>query len=161
MGRPKGTLLREGEPLIERALRIGTEVGLTPVLVGDASPYGHLARGVPRVADDPPGIGPLGGLRALLRRGTPAIALACDMPYVDAEVLRRLVAAPVAPLVAPRGSHWEPLCARYGAEALPVVERAVTAGEHSLQRLFARLEVIELPIPDRLLRDWDRPEDVE
>ena len=67
MGRPKGRLRFRGRTLLEHAAQRAHEVGLQPVLVGDASPYADLLAGVPRLADDPSGVGPLGGLRALLR----------------------------------------------------------------------------------------------
>ncbi|MBV9949378.1 MAG: NTP transferase domain-containing protein, partial [Myxococcales bacterium] len=107
----------------------------------------------------------------LLRRaaGGSALALACDMPFVSRDLLRRLIAAPsAAPIVAPRRQgRWEPLCARYHAAAvLPVaLEHAAGArgGRHSLQDLLDDAAAVELPLSPKEadeLRDWDSPDDL-
>jgi len=64
------------------------------VLVGRAEAY--AAFGLSAIKDEPPGVGPIGGLLGLLayaeRQGAAsALALACDLPRIDAELLRRLV----------------------------------------------------------------------
>src|SRR5690606_11908006 len=81
------------EPLVERLVRVARARGAEPVLLGDAAPYAALAPGVPLLADQPRGIGPLGGLAALLDRAGDrhAISLACDMPYIDEGALSALV----------------------------------------------------------------------
>ncbi|MBI2393600.1 MAG: NTP transferase domain-containing protein [Deltaproteobacteria bacterium] len=177
-GRPKGLLPAPdgGEPLVLRAVRLVREVSAVPVLVGDAAAYraalpelaGPL--GVEELADDPPGIGPLGGLCALLSRAAPGervIAIACDMPYVGADDLRALIADPsTADVCAARrddDAPWEPLLARYdAARVLPVARAAIAAGERGLQRLFARLHVSRfVPSSPRAMDDWDEPDDVK
>jgi molybdenum cofactor guanylyltransferase len=167
MGRPKGLLLApEGRPLVERAVAILRGIGARVVLVGRATVYRGL--GVPVVEDEPEGIGPLGGLVALLRAagGGTALALACDMPFVDDSLLERILDAPDAPIVAPRrGERWEPLCARYAARSvLPQAQAQVEAGIHSMQALLERCGAREISLsPDDLskLSDWDSPEDVQ
>lgn len=155
MGAPKGLLTHEGETLLARAVRIASSVAPV-VIVGDAHEYG-----VASIADDPPGIGPIGGLASLLRDGS-AIALACDMPFVEASHLRALIEAPDALIVAPRrGQRWEPLCARYDARVLPTIRARIATGDYSLQRLFAEVAVRELELDPRALDDWDTPDDVK
>ncbi|HWA71364.1 MAG TPA: NTP transferase domain-containing protein [Polyangiaceae bacterium] len=170
---PKG-LLRgpHGTPLIERLLKECELAlpGAARVLVGDSAAYAALA--LPTLPDAPPGIGPLGGLRALLQQAALAgeqavIALACDMPFVSARLLRRLaLEQPAATAFAPReGAGWEPLCARYAVGAAGAVEAALEAGERSLQRVFARLgeQAAELELQPHErgeLRDWDEPDDL-
>jgi len=162
-GRAKGLLVApDGLPIVERTLEIVRAASLTPFLVGDASAYMHL--GVEGLDDAPPGIGPLGGLVALLRRAgdSCAIAIACDMPFVSSTLVEALRDAPPAPVVAPRSDgRWEALFARYDASTvLPMAEANAAAGEHSLQRLLARAAAVELAVDDRIaLRDWDSPED--
>jgi molybdopterin-guanine dinucleotide biosynthesis protein A len=136
------------------------------VLVGEAAAYEDL--GLPTLKDEPPGVGPLGGLVALLRHaGTvPALAFACDMPFVSRALVERLLAAPPdAPVVAPRrDARWEPFCARYdSARVLPLAVALAASTHHSLQRLLddagaAALSL--LPHEDAELRDWDTPADV-
>lgn len=173
-GTPKGLLLIDGEPIVARALRIARALGHEVVLVGRADAYAEVARGCEVLEDSPPGVGPLGGLGALLARaeltgdGAHAIALACDMPHLQAEPLRALASAPArAAVVAARrapGAPWEPLFARYDATRVrSALADALLAGERSFQRLFARLDVEELPLEGDardVLVDWDAPEDV-
>jgi molybdopterin-guanine dinucleotide biosynthesis protein A len=172
-GRAKGLLLApDGRTLVER-LRATVDPLADVVLVGDADAYAALE--LETLADDPAGIGPLGGLTALLRRGQrgrpgeeggTVLAIACDMPFVSRELLEGLLFARArAPIVAPRrADRWEPLCARYdSARVLPVAEEHVRRGELSLQRLLDRLGAAPLPedaYDPRELRDWDAPEDV-
>ncbi len=160
-----------GEPLVTRLRRHAESLGLRCVLVGAAPAYAGL--GLPLLADDPPGIGPLGALRALLGAadGAPVLALACDLPYVSAALLQRLITAPQQAenhqpydVVAPRRSAlWEPLCARYAPTVLPVLNTALAAGERSFQALLRRLNVYQLPLSreeEHQLVDWDTPEDL-
>jgi molybdopterin-guanine dinucleotide biosynthesis protein A len=165
-GVAKGLLTApSGETLVARWLRLFGELGATPVLVGRHEAYASVD--VECIADDPPGIGPLGGLAALLTRAGrgQVIAVACDMPFVSIELLRKLASyAPAAPAVAPRHEGiWEPLFARYDAEkAVSFARKHALAGEKSLQRLLDVLVAEPLPLATHELvelRDWDCPQD--
>ncbi len=172
MGRkPKGLLPARdtGEPLVVRLVRIATELGFEPAFVGSAEAYAGAVPNLRVIADEPPGIGPLGGLGGLLKAAgaRPVIAVACDMPHVSASLLDRLASAPAkAMVVAPRSINgkWEPLCARYDAFAVgPLLTAALARGVRSFQELFESLDLAELPLSAReqmLLEDWDTPEDV-
>ena len=155
--------------LVERWLANARSLGWPARLVGSQS---GMASGVdvPRLDDDPAGIGPLGGLRALLGEvgDRPAIAVACDMPYVTSALLQKLAQHPATtPVVAPRerdADRWQPLFARYDpVRVLPVLDAALADSVRSFQGLFERLEVAELMLDDGergALRDWDTPQDV-
>lgn len=175
MGEPKGLLSIPGsaEPILEALVRRGRDTGFEPVLVGEATPYAQLAKGVLRLDDDPLGAGPLAGLHAVLRHGLKThrpqlVAIACDMPFVSPEALaeardHRSTAVVVAPKRAP-DAPWEPMLARYDAVRLadPLAE-AISRGERSFQKLFASIEVEALPLSDavaRALEDWDHPQDL-
>jgi molybdopterin-guanine dinucleotide biosynthesis protein A len=176
-GVPKGNLLYEGRSILERTLaacdavvsRSGAARSAI-CLVGDSSAY--RAPGVLSLADEPPGRGPMGGLRALLlealRRDSPALALANDMPFLDPELLARLsFSVPGAAALAPfEAGRWQPLFARYApATVLPILDAALSRLDTRLQVLFEGLgdqaHVLELSAPEQqTLRDWDRPSDV-
>jgi molybdopterin-guanine dinucleotide biosynthesis protein A len=170
-GRPKGLLERpDGQTLVSGLIAASRTAGLAPMLVGAADAYDSVEPDVRRIADDPRGIGPLGGLAALLvavPRGH-AIAVACDMPNVDAAILSRVANDPSpCAVIAPRrspGAPWEPLLARYDAARVrPVLERALSEGVRSFQALFERLDVAALPVDEalgRALADWDTPADL-
>jgi molybdopterin-guanine dinucleotide biosynthesis protein A len=141
------------------------------VLVGNTDAYSAFS--VPVVADDPPGIGPLGGLLGLLahaqsRSVTHILALACDLPRLPRTIIARLVTdSPEAhALVTRQGDKPNPLIARYlVAAALPAAARAHQSGRRSLQSVLEQLvpHVVTLPLSEAELSslvDWDTPEDI-
>ena len=175
MGEHTGLLRAPGgsEPILAALVRGARDAGLLPVLVGEASPYEHLVPDVARIADDPPGAGPLAGLHAALRHASKVgrshvIAVACDMPYVSADALGQVRDhASDATVVAPRRGNdapWEPMLARYEAARLAdLVEQAIERGQRSFQRLFSSVLIESLPLSpaiERALEDWDTPEDM-
>jgi len=178
-GVAKANLLYEGRTILERTLgcciaAMSSAFGAGTVarvwLVGESSAY--AASGVARIADDPAGVGPMGGLRAFLRAlapDTPGLVLAGDLPFLTAHLIARLAseAAGAAALAArePDG-RWQPLFARYlPGPVLPEIDAALSSGKTSLQHLLERLGQRALPLElsgteQRCLRDWDRPSDV-
>jgi molybdopterin-guanine dinucleotide biosynthesis protein A len=165
-GCAKGLLAAPGGgTLLERWRRLLHTVGVDRlVLVGENEAY--IALGLEAIGDEPRGIGPIGGLAALLERAGHghALALACDMPFVSGALVTRLLSAAGAPVVAPKRGLWEPLCARYDAQrVLPIVRQRIAAGRHSLQGLLDEAGTFELPLyPEDAgaLHDWDTPEDL-
>jgi molybdopterin-guanine dinucleotide biosynthesis protein A len=141
------------------------------VLVGDATPY--TACGRRAVADAPRGIGPLGGLLGLLleaeqTQASTVLALACDLPRLDAALLARLLDEDVAAnaLVVEQNGVRNPLVARYRVSAaLPAARQVMQDGKRSLQSVLDHLAegVHTLTINTAeaaKLDDWDTPEDV-
>lgn len=155
--------------LLARTLRIARELGLPPVLVGEAA-LGDAAEGVAQISDSERGAGPLAGLAALLEHAgsRQVIAVGGDMPYLSGELVRRLWQdEPAAQVHAPRDAEtgkWQPLFARYDAATVRLVlTHTLQSGERSFQQLFRRLTVHELLLSDDealTLRDWDTPEDM-
>jgi len=166
MGSPKGLLRRGGVSLVERWLALATELGVEARLVGRRPEYAAWAELT--LDDAPAGIGPLGGLRALLlhARGRPALTFACDMPHVTIALAERLLSAPDAIAVAAtRGGRWEPFCARWdAARALPAVDARIARGARSLTGLLDDVGAVplELSADERAqVHDWDTPADVD
>jgi molybdopterin-guanine dinucleotide biosynthesis protein A len=168
-GQAKGLLRTpDGVTLVDRLRGLLAATGAEIVLVGAAEAYASL--GLEALADEPPGVGPMGGLAALLRRAgrvdkAQALAVACDLPYVSSALLARLVAAPPAPVVAPvRDGRWEPLCARYDAARVrPVLDGLLAQRRHALQAVLDAAGAVPLPLlPGEAdqLRDWDSPQDI-
>jgi molybdopterin-guanine dinucleotide biosynthesis protein A len=161
-----------GEPIVARLARLCRDtVDADVVLVGRGAAYDGL--GLSTLDDAPVGVGPLGGLSALLaeatRRKTSAIALAGDLPYVTSSMVARVAAfAPRAPAVAPRQSGvWQPLFARYDpVTCTPLIGAAIAERSFRARAVLEKLgdRAIELPLDATeaaLLKDWDRPEDVK
>ena len=173
-GLAKGLLQAPGgsETLIERLLRVCSRAApnATLYLVGRATPY--VALGLEALADDPQEVGPIGGLRALLARAQSeqsrtALALACDLPFIDESVIVALTTplerSARVPFI---DGHFQPLAAAYAPTAtLRAVDRALASGQHALMRVLDHLgseaEALALDGAQALaLRDWDTPEDV-
>lgn len=188
-GVAKGLLVYEGQTLIERVLGACRAAAQPAVLqhvylVGNPAPY--AATGLPHLDDAPTGLGPIGGLRALLREahrlGVDAVAVAVDLPYLHERLVRRLcLEQPGVAALAPRqAGRWQPLFARYQPTAvLPVLEQALATGQTALQSVFRGLEAgrvaahesaveaasgaSELALSldeEQALRDWDSPDDM-
>jgi len=130
MGRSKALLPIAGTTLLEWQLaRLGPAFPEVLVSVGEGGPA--LAGAAP-VADRLPGRGPLGGIEAGLTAASrdALLVVACDMPRVPLELLRRLLALAAghdaAAAAGPRGP--EPVCACYRRSALTTVTRNLDAG---------------------------------
>jgi molybdopterin-guanine dinucleotide biosynthesis protein A len=100
---------------------------------------------VETVADRFPGCGPLAGIHAALlaSRHPHVFVAACDMPGLDPDVIRFLLARiGTADAVVP---CWEgdvePLHAVYAARCLPAIEASLRAGRHALRDFLAGARV--------------------
>ncbi|HVM39138.1 MAG TPA: NTP transferase domain-containing protein, partial [Acidimicrobiia bacterium] len=100
------------------------------------------------VVEDPPGAGPLaalaaGGaaLRGLGHHG-PAVVLAVDMPFVDADLVTTLAAHPSPDSVVPvANGRRQVLCARWSGEALAVAAVLVSEGRRAVRDLLDEVPV--------------------
>jgi molybdopterin-guanine dinucleotide biosynthesis protein A len=171
-GVAKGLLVSpDGEPILHRTRRILEDAGARCVLVGANAAYADLGWEV--LADDASASGPLAGILALLAYAGDrfALAVACDMPLIAPDLVRRLIDAPPAPIVAPRRRDrvhdrelWEPLFARYESRTvLPVARVFASEGGRKLQLLLDRAGARALALTsadDLSLTDWDAPGDL-
>ncbi|MEI9937464.1 MAG: NTP transferase domain-containing protein [Pseudomonadota bacterium] len=176
MGGVSKGLLRvpdSSETLIERLLRECARAAPEAALfvVGQAASYAALA--IPQLDDAPAGVGPIGGLRALLLRACAdeselALALACDLPFLDEAAISGLIAPFSGVTRVPfAAGRLQPLAAAYApAATLSAVDRSLSLGKHALMhvldQLGSELERVEFDEERaRTLRDWDTPEDMQ
>lgn len=147
------TLLEHGlaqvEPLFDEVL-----VSLSPGQAAPRLPAGSRAR---FVRDGAPGLGPIGGLLAGLKaaRNDACAVVACDIPDIDAPLLRALArAAAAADIAVPAGPSGlrEPLFAVYARSVVPAVEGLLARGELSLLPLYdlCRTAVVRFDDPRRV-----------
>ena len=145
MGRNKALLPIAGRPLIahiiQRLRPIADEV---IVIARDPAPYAFL--GLPIATDHYTGIGPLAGLHAALSaaRGDLVALVACDMPFVRADVFAHLIGlAYDVDVVMPRlDGREEPLHAVYRRRTcLPAVEATIAEGKRRLIAFLPRVRV--------------------
>ena len=167
MGVDKASLVVDGETLAVRAGRLLATVCEPTLELGDG------ASGLDHVREAPAGAGPLAALAAagvtLRGRGFtgPALVLAVDLPAVGEPLLRWLRDRPGTATVVPRvDGRLQPVCARYGADALVAADSLVVAGVRALHDLFDVVdhEVVEesawcaVATPESFL-DVDTPAD--
>ena len=151
-----GRRLGRDKARLPTALRVAQV--LRDALDGPVYEIGAATTGLPCI-DDESREGPLAALAAA--PAGDAVVLACDLPFVSVDLVRRLATRPgtAVPVVAGR---VQPLCARYSAEALAVVGALVTAGERRMTALLDAVDVEWLHdfAPAREFADIDTPDDV-
>lgn len=144
LGRDKALLELEGRTLVARTL--GALAQLTDDLIVVTSLAPRLFPPLARVVTDRyVGAGVLAGMHAglLAARGELAIVVACDMPFLDLDLLRHLISlAEDADIVVPRWTDVEPLHAVYRpAACLGPIERALARGERRVVSFYHKVEV--------------------
>lgn len=134
MGSPKAQLRLDGETLAERSARVLAAVCEPVVEVGP----GHTD--FPHVVEEPAGGGPVAALVAgweAVGRPDAVIVVACDLPFVNAGLLCLLATWPGAPTAVPvAGERLQPLCARFGREAVDAARSLLIRGERSFRALL-------------------------
>lgn len=155
MGRPKALIPIGGTTLLERSALISGSVISDIVLLGQPSfdlPDALSALAI--IDDDPAGRGPIGGLAGFFKAkpGCDCLLLACDMPGLDAELLRQLIttADEDADAVVPRdhsdSSAIHPCCALYRSSAAPAVFDAIAQRRFAMRDLLDHLHICWLPL---------------
>src|SRR4051794_5692653 len=141
LGVDKATLVLDGETLAARGARRLRAVCSPVIEAGDG------VSGLAAVREAPPGGGPLAALAAagtwLRERGHSGctLLLAVDLPAVDESALRWLRDRPGEPTVVLRvGGRLQPVCARYGPDALLAAGSLVAGGVRALHELFDVVE---------------------
>ena len=147
-GVAKGLLRVGSETIIGRALAAFAGAGVHDVVISanDGEPYGQFGRTI--VPDLRSGLGPLGGVEAVLAalegRAAAVAFLPCDLPGITAAELRALVCAFAAgsellAVAVTDDSFWHPLCAVVHNAALPAISEALDGGERGVHRVWERL----------------------
>ena len=163
-GLPKGLATVDDIRIADRilaALRGATDTQI--VACNDAGARAWFPD-LPVFADEVPGLGPLAGIETALcaAAGAAVLVVAWDMPFVTTPLLRgmRALGEIGAPAVVPAHGEppvLEPLCAYYGADALPVCSRLLASGERRAHALFDALPMAVM-IPERVLIEHGDPQ---
>ena len=162
-----------GRPLIEYPLQAAAEAGLASIVVAKASsPLPPITSEIVIEPDRPSH--PLIGIVTALRHagGRAVVVLACDLPLIGPDLLRRLATGP-EPLVVPSiDGRLQPLAARYGPELLPTLEAGLDSPHRdstSMQELVRGLdphivseqEITHFGNPERMFTNVNDPGDLE
>jgi len=161
MGQDKARLPVEGTAMALRVARALREAGCAPVhLVGKDPSLADL--GLPLVLDLEPETHALMGVATALAHAaaagaTHAVTCPCDLPWLDAAAVARLLAAG-EPAVATDGSQRQPLLALLPVSRGPALLQAARDGT-SVRAALADLPAVSLP--PTALRNANRPQDLE
>jgi molybdopterin-guanine dinucleotide biosynthesis protein A len=170
MGRDKALLPVDGSSLLERTAQLVRAAAGSVTLVGTHSDepgrYAHL--GIPLVADLVEDCGPIGGVLTALSvtQADWNLVVACDMPGLTADFLRRLLAAAPefgsACLVPESASGLHPLCAVYHRSTCSAVESAINHKCFKMHDLLKILGAASWPVADAsLVRNVNTPAEWE
>ena len=144
MGSNKALLPIQGGRIIEAIYRQFSEL-FPEVLLVTNNPEQYNFLPCRKVADIYPGLGALAGLHAGLHNAAnPYIfAVACDMPWLNNTLIRRLAALHnAADVVIPRVENGlEPLHALYGKQCLQPMEEVLSAGRRRIVSFFPQVRV--------------------
>lgn len=130
-GRPKGLESVGGARILDRLVDAFHEaLGTLPLLIANDPGATGWRPDLEVVPDLRPGAGALGGLLTAVAAGPgPVVAVAWDMPFVPAGLIRHLAGALAdADAVLPASSGRrgvEPMCAGYGPACQPAIEAAI------------------------------------
>ncbi len=158
MGRDKAGVLIGSQPLWQRQLGTLRAVHPHELFISGKAGGPYADAGVEILADSVPGLGPLAGVEAALRRASHplVLVLAIDLPAMTADFLSELVRGPAATGCVPRDDRWfEPLAAVYPRACLPLAEACLRDADRSMQR-FVRLAVERGLVGIRDLRPGER-----
>lgn len=146
-GEPKALLEVGGRRIIERVLAALVPV-VDDVLLVTNTPELYAFLRLPMVPDVLADQGSLGGIYSGLRaaRGDSAFTVACDMPFLRADVARLVVKrAGEGDVVIPRvGGYLETMHAAYAKGCLPHIEAQLEAGQLKIIGFFDRVRVVEI-----------------
>lgn len=161
-GYPKGLLLVEGRTIIERLLDLKPSFAEALVVANDPAPYERF--GIRITSDLVRDRGAPGGLHAALRAAHTewVLLVACDMPYVSAELAEALLAARTPALdwlMFEREGRPEPLFGLYRTRLAGAVEAAL-AHEPSMRKAVEAGRGALIPAPSsRALQNLNTLED--
>lgn len=144
MGRDKAFLNLGGRPLIRVVIQRMKDVcDEVMIVAGERGSYESL--GVRVVTDRFAGVGVLGGLHAGLAAASHdvTLAVACDMPFLNPDLLRAFVGWIEGYDVAllRQDGEVEPLHGAYRRTCLHPIEDAIRAGERRIVSFFPRVRV--------------------
>jgi len=168
MGGSKAMAQLAGRPLVCYPLAAVAQAGLDALIVAKANT--ELPEvDVPVLRERAEETHPLHGVVEALHAagGRPVVVIACDMPFVTAELIAWL--AGLSGLAVPRlDGRLHPLLARYEANALGALARSAGEGRSAQEairalepRLVDRAELARFGDPRRLLMNVNTPQDLE
>ncbi len=140
MGKDKRYLPWQGVNLLDSVCGLLNTV-FEDIIVVTAKPDYEVGSSFARlVTDEIPGKGSMGGLFSGIRhsRHSSCFVVACDMPYLNSEVISRICQSPPADIVVVKLLQgFQPLHARYSKQYLPFLEEMIQSDNLKIQELYS------------------------
>ncbi|NIM95092.1 MAG: NTP transferase domain-containing protein [Anaerolineales bacterium] len=144
MGEEKALTLLAGIPLIEHVLKQVDGLG-NEIIIATNSPERLRYLGFRLVLDPIPEAGALRGLHSAIdaMQGDRALVVACDMPFINRQLLRHMIEVPsTADVVIPMCSNeYEPFHALYARSCLPAIQAAIQKSRRRMISFFPDVTV--------------------
>ena len=142
MGQNKALMEFQNETMIGRISREFSQLG--EVLVSASSRGLYEAEGVHVVYDEEREIGPIEGIRQLVRASGEEYIFICaaDMPFIRVEIAKYIaefISSDYDCYVVADEERVHPLCAIYSKKILPVIEELIRDGKYKLMGLLNRV----------------------
>lgn len=162
-GIPKGLSVVKDVRIADRVLVALRGASDSQLVVSNDERAAGWFPSLPVVADETPGLGPLGGIQTALRaaNGAAILLVAWDMPFVTAPLLRGMRALGEIMGTAVVPVHGDPpvieaLCAYYPADSTTTCAQLLAQGERRARALFGSLPGAT-SIPERVLSEHGDP----
>lgn len=171
MGQDKALLPVGKQLLIEEVLtRLKIHSEKVIVIANQIKEFSFL--GVPVFPDIVPGQGPLGGIYTGLVKSETFhnLIVACDMPFISAELLRylanRIDAYDIT--IARYKNRFQPLCAFYSKNCIQAIKQQLQQGNLKIRDVFKQLrvnvitedEIDQLKLNEQAFTNINTPEDI-
>ncbi|MCR6546898.1 molybdenum cofactor guanylyltransferase [Dehalobacterium formicoaceticum] len=154
MGQDKTLMTFNNETLIGHMIKELKDV-TDEIIIASNHSNKYQFPGITEVVDIYPGKGPLAGVHAGLTAAMNeyAFVVSSDMPLFQGKLVTYLAErAPDYDVVVPKPfGYWEPLCALYSKNCLPVMEKYLRASDHAVAAFHFYPEVKVLEINEKEL----------
>jgi molybdopterin-guanine dinucleotide biosynthesis protein A len=144
MGVEKGLVKFRGKTLVEYALDALKPVCDEILISSNTSAYDFL--GYPVTSDIYPDCGPMGGIYSCMLKSKNQLnfILSCDTPLVDSSTISLILEKSIGFDVGipwHGGQYFEPLCAVYHENTIPVFEQFIKAGNFKIPDLLLEINI--------------------
>jgi molybdopterin-guanine dinucleotide biosynthesis protein A len=142
-----------GKPLISYSIKALSVICRTIIISTSSDAYQSF--GYKTVADEIPGIGPIGGIYSALKQSKTEknLVLSCDLPFASKELLSFILKSSEGYKVAvpwQGNQHYEPLCGFYHLSILDQIQEFIQNGNYKLPDLFEKIAINRLVINNEL-----------
>jgi molybdopterin-guanine dinucleotide biosynthesis protein A len=153
MGTDKGLQELCGKPLISYTIKVLSELCNSIIISTSSDAYQSF--GYKTVADEIPGIGPMGGIYTALKQSNTEknLLLSCDLPFVSMELLSFILKNSEGYQVTvpwEGNHHYEPLCGFYHLSVLEQIQGFIEENNYKLPDLFKEIAINRLVINKEL-----------